>query len=139
MAGTRTNYDAAVDDDFPRWPPPWIEDRPLAAEEVLAEAGDIAFASALRADDRVLLSVSWPGGKRWLMVDPVGNEAPQALRIGERSEDPEISRMVEGVWSQALTRAKQLMDGELDLGAEGPGETPDPPAGPRRRWRRGQG
>ena len=110
-----------------------------AALEVLAEAGDIAFASALRADDRVLLSVSWPGGKRWLMVDPVGNEAPQALRIGERSEDPEISRMVEGVWSQALTRAKQLMDGELDLGAEGPGETPDPPAGPRRRWRRGQG
>jgi len=129
--------DRAVSDDFPRWPPEWIEDHALAAEEVLAEAGDISFASALRADDKVLLSVTWPGGRRWMMVDPVGNEAPQAFRIGERSEDPEINRMVEGVWSQALERAKQLIDGELKLGAA----EPEPPADgkSRRPWRRNQG
>lgn len=125
--------DVGVTDEFPRWPPDWLDEHGLAAEEVIAEAGDISFMSALRADDKVLLSVTWPGGRRYLMVDPVGNEPPQAFRIGERSDDPEIGRMVEGVWSQALERAKQLMDGELPLG------DPEPPAKRRRTWRRGEG
>lgn len=125
--------DVGVTDEFPRWPPDWLDEHGLAAEEVIAEAGDISFMSALRSDDKVLLSVTWPGGRRYLMVDPVGNEPPQAFRIGERSDDPEIGRMVEGVWSQALERAKQLMDGELPLGA------PEPPAKRRRTWRRGEG
>jgi hypothetical protein len=129
--------DAGVSDDFPRWPPDWIDDYELAAEQVLAEVNGITFASALRADDRVLLSVTWPGGRRYLMVDPVGNDAPQAFKIGERSEDPEISRAIEAVWSQALAQAKALMDGELSLGA--PPE-PEPEQGkPRRPWRRNSG
>lgn len=121
-------------DAFPTWPPEWVEGHALAAEEVLADVGGITFASALRGDDRVLLSVSWAGGRRWLMVDPVGNDAPAAYRIGERAEDPELARTVEAVWSQALAQAKRLMDGELSLGA------PPPEDGkPRRRWRRNQG
>lgn len=121
------------DDDFPTWPPDWVEDYDLAAEETIADVGPISFVSALRADDKVLLSVRWPGGRRYMMVDPVGNDAPQAFRVGERSDDPEVSRTIEAVWSQALDQAKQLMDGEIRLGAQ------EPPDKPRRPWRRGQG
>lgn len=124
------------DDDFPVWPPEWVEDHTLAAEEIVADAGSISFVSALRGDDKVLLSVRWPGGRRYMMIDPVGQDPPQAFRVGERSDDPEVSRAIEGVWSQALEQAKKLMDGEIRLGA--PPEADEQDAG-RRRWRRGQG
>ena len=124
------------DDDFPVWPPEWVEDHTLAAEEIVADAGSISFVSALRGDDKVLLSVRWPGGRRYMMIDPVGQEEPQAFRVGERSDDPEVSRAIEGVWSQALEQAKKLMDGEIRLGA--PPEADEQGTG-RRRWRRGQG
>jgi hypothetical protein len=119
-------------DSFPRWPPDWIDEHDLAAEEVLAATDDVSLMSALRKDDRVLMSVSWPGGRRYMLIDPLGNNPPQALRIGERAEDAEVSRIVEALWSQALTIAKQLMDGELP--AIPPPEE-DPPK--RRRWGRG--
>lgn len=125
------------DDDFPVWPPEWVEDQRLAAEEIIADVGPISFVSALRGDDKVLLSVRWPGGRRYMMIDPLGQEEPQAFRVGERSDDPEVSRAIEGVWSQALEQAKKLMDGEIRLGA--PPEAQDPPGDGRRRWRRGQG
>jgi len=124
------------DDDFPVWPPEWVEDQRLAAEEIIADVGPISFVSALRGDDKVLLSVRWPGGRRYMMIDPVGQEEPQAFRVGERSDDPEVSRAIEGVWSQALEQAKKLMDGEIRLGA--PPEADEQGTG-RRRWRRGQG
>ena len=122
-----------TDDPFPRWPPDWVEDHSLATEEQVAATEDVTLTSALRNDDRVLMAVSWPGGRRWMLVDPVGNDAPQALRVGERAEDTEVSRLVDGLWSQALTIAKRLMDGEPLLA---PGEVPDAPK-KRRRWGRG--
>jgi len=117
-------------DPFPRWPPDWLDEHDLAAEEVLAQSADVALASGLRKDGQVLLSVSWPGGRRYLLVDPIGNDAPRALRVGERAEDPEIGRTVDGLWSQALKLAKQLIDGETELPA------PEPPERRRGRWRR---
>jgi hypothetical protein len=100
-------------DDFPRWPPDWVEDHDLATEETVAATDEVSLTSALRNDDRLLMAVSWPGGRRYMLVDPVGNDAPQALRIGERAEDAEVASLVEGLWSQALTIAKRIMDGEL--------------------------
>ena len=38
--------------------------------------------SAVRSDERVLLSASWPGGRRYLMIDPTGDAAPEAFRAG---------------------------------------------------------
>jgi hypothetical protein len=103
-------------DAFPRWPPDWIDDHDLAAEEVLVQNEDVSLATALRNDDRVLFSVSWAGGRRYMLVDPIGNDAPRALRVGERAEDADVARIVEGLWSQALAE-------------------PEPPR--RRRWGRG--
>lgn len=117
------------DDRFPAWPPEWLEDHVLSAEETLAEHEGLTFRTGLRNDGHVLMSVSWPEGRRWMRVDPVGHEPPRALRIGELSEDADTARMVEGVWSQALTLAKQLIDGEI---------TELPTTQPRkRRWGRG--
>jgi hypothetical protein len=119
-------------DRFPRWPSAWLDEQDLATEEVVAHAGDVQLVSGLRADGQVLLSVSWPEGRRYLLVDPVGNEGPQALRAGETSDDPETARLVEGLWSQALTVAKRLIDGDVQL--------PVQQQRPRRRpWRRGSG
>ncbi|HEX6391238.1 MAG TPA: hypothetical protein VFZ89_17380 [Solirubrobacteraceae bacterium] len=127
-------------DPFPQWPPDWVEDHELAAEQVVAATDDVSLTSALRTDDRLLLSVSWPGGRRWMLVDPVGNHAPEALRIGERAEDGEVARLVEGLWSQALTLAKRLMDGDLTAealaaAAAAAGEEELPKK--KRRWGRG--
>jgi hypothetical protein len=116
-------------DAFPRWPPDWVEDHELAATETVVATEDVSLTSALRNDDRVLMSVAWPGGRRYMLVDPVGNDAPQALRVGERADDAEVARLVEGLWSQALTIAKRLMDGELPL-------APPPEEAPKRRWGR---
>lgn len=127
-------------DALPAWPPDWIEDRELAAEQVVAVSGDVSLASALRSDDRVLISVSWPGGRRYMLVDPVGNDAPQALRAGEIAEDVEISRGVDALWSQALEIAKRLIDGDLDLGAMEQQAAAEQDTPRRRRpWRRGEG
>lgn len=122
-------------DTYPRWPDDWLEDHTLATEEAVAASEEVEFLSALRSDGSVLFSVTWPEGRRYMLVDPIGNVAPQALRVGERSEDAEIARSVEGVWSGALALAKQLIDGEVDPPADGGADD-----GSRRgRWRRGNG
>ncbi len=121
-----------MDDPFPHWPPDWVDDHDIAADERVAVEGDVEFVSALRADDRVLLSVSWPGGKRYLLVDPIGTDAPQALRIGEIAHDPQTAKMIDALWSQALTLAKKLMDGDLEIPTEQPEQTSR-----LSRWRRG--
>lgn len=120
-------------DPFPRWPPDWLEDRDVAVEQIVAQSDEVSLVSALRSDGHVLLSLSWPGGRRYLLVDPIGNDDPQALRIGEPSGSPEVRRGVDRLWSQALGIAKQLIDGELELPVA---ETERPR---RRPWRRGQG
>jgi hypothetical protein len=122
-----------VSDPYPRWPPDWVEDHELTTEEVVTPGDGLELISAVRDDGRVLLSVGWPGGRRYLIVEPVGLDAPRALRIGEPAEDPEVARAVEGLWSGALKLAKQLIDGEVPVpGSGGAG-------GRRRPWRRGQG
>lgn len=132
-------------DPFPRWPPPWLEDHSLATEEVLAQGEDgVALLAGLRSDDRVLLSVTWPTGRRYVLVDPLGGHPPEALRVGEPPGDIEDSRLVDAAWSQVLTLAKALMDGQVELpwgqlaqfGAGGP-PPPDEPPPKRRPWRRG--
>lgn len=133
-------------DPFPRWPPPWLEDHALATEEILAEGDEgVALLAALRSDDRVLLSVTWPTGRRYVLVDPVGEHPAEALRVGEMPAEIEDARLVDAAWSQVLTLAKALMDGEAEmpwgqlrqlLGAEGASPDDEPP--PKRRpWRRG--
>jgi hypothetical protein len=84
--------------------------------------------SALRSDQRVLLSVSWPGGRRYLMIDPGGDGAPEAFRAGEISTDQDLARSIDAMWSQALRLAKQILDGELP--------SLEQPPSKRRRWRR---
>jgi hypothetical protein len=84
--------------------------------------------SAVRSDQRVLLSVSWPGGRRYLMIDPSGDAAPEAFRAGAISNDADLARSIDAMWSQALRLAKQIQDGELPA--------PDQPPEKRRRWRR---
>ncbi|MCW3013278.1 MAG: hypothetical protein JWO02_370 [Solirubrobacterales bacterium] len=119
-------------DRFPRWPSAWLDERDLATEEVVARAGDVELVSGLRSDGVVLLSVSWPGGRRYLLVDPVGHQGPQALRAGEKSDDAETARVVEALWSQALNLAKHLIDGDVEL------PLPQSRSG-WRPWRRGSG
>ncbi|MTD43264.1 hypothetical protein GKE82_02810 [Conexibacter sp. W3-3-2] len=116
--------------ELPQWPPDWVEEHALAAEQTIAATDDLALATALRADDRVLISVSWPGGRRYLYVDPVGAEAPRALRAGDEPQDAELRRQLDAMWSQALGLAKQLIDGDLQVGPDGP------QPGKKRRWRR---
>jgi hypothetical protein len=119
-----------MDDLFiPLWPPAWLEDHSLNDEQLVAAGEDVKLMSALRSDERVLLSVSWPGGRRYLMIDPSGEGAPEAFRAGALSEDPDLARSIDAMWSQALQLAKQIQDGELP--------EPDEQQGKRRRWRRG--
>jgi hypothetical protein len=122
-----------MDDLFiPLWPPQWLEAHTLADEQLVAAGEDVKLMSAVRSDQRVLLSVSWPGGRRYLMIDPQGDAAPEAFRAGAISEDADLARGIDAMWSQALRIAKQIQDGELP-GLPAPEE---PPEKRRRRWRR---
>ena len=117
-----------MDDLFiPLWPPAWVEDHALSDEQLVAAGEDVRLMSAVRSDERVLLSVSWPGGRRYLMIDPHGAAAPEAFRAGAASEDSELARSIDAMWSQALQLAKQVLDGELPVFGEEPKK--------RRRWR----
>lgn len=116
--------------DLPEWPPDWVEDFPVTAEQVLLDQAGVRFTTATRADNWVLFSARWATGRRWLLADPSGEEPPAALRAGELAEDPEVARVVEAVWSQALTLTKRLLDGDFEL-------PDDTPRGKRRPWHRG--
>jgi len=119
-----------MDDLFiPLWPPAWVEDHTLSDEQLVAAGEDVKLMSAVRSDQRVLLSVSWPGGRRYLMIDPHGEGAAEAFRAGDLSTDPDLARAIDAMWSQALLLAKQIEDGEMPTFDEQP-----PPK--RRRWRR---
>jgi hypothetical protein len=119
----------AMDDIFiPLWPPAWVEDHTLSDEQLVAAGDDVKLMSAVRSDQRVLLSVSWPGGRRYLMMDPQGDGTPEAFRAGATSTDPDVARSIDAMWSQALRLAKQIQDGELP--------SLDQPPKQRRRWRR---
>jgi hypothetical protein len=118
-----------MDDIFiPLWPPAWVEDYTLSDEQLVAAGDDVKLMSALRSDERVLLSVSWPGGRRYLMIDPHGDGAPEAFRAGATSTDSDLARSIDAMWSQALRLAKQILDGELP--------SLEQPPSKRRRWRR---
>jgi hypothetical protein len=118
-----------MDDLFiPLWPPAWVEDHTLSDEQLVAAGEDVKLMSALRSDRRVLLSVSWPGGRRYLMVDPHGDGAAEAFRAGATSTDSDLARSIDAMWSQALRLAKQILEGELASPVERPNK--------RRRWRR---
>ena len=118
-----------MDDIFiPLWPPAWLEDYTLSDEQLVAAGEDVKLMSAVRSDDRVLLSVSWPGGRRYLMIDPDGDGAPEAFRVGPTSTDSDLARSIDAMWSQALRLAKQILEGELP--------SLDEPPSKRRRWRR---
>jgi hypothetical protein len=118
-----------MDDIFlPLWPPAWVDDHALSDEQLVAAGEEVKLMSAVRSDERVLLSVSWPGGRRYLMIDPHGNAAPEAFRAGPTSTDPDLARAIDAMWSQALQLAKQIQDGDLPAIEEEPRK--------RRRWRR---
>jgi hypothetical protein len=118
-----------MDDLFiPLWPPAWVEEHSLSDEQLVAAGEDVKLMSAVRSDERFLLSVSWPGGRRYLMIDPNGDGAPEAFRAGETSTDPDLARSIDAMWSQALLLAKQIGDGELPTVDEQPRK--------RRRWPR---
>ena len=118
-----------MDDIFiPLWPPAWVEEYTLSDEQLVAAGEDVKLMSAVRSDQRVLLSVSWPGGRRYLMIDPHGHGAPEAFRAGTTSTDTDLARSIDAMWSQALQLAKQILDGEPPPPAERPRK--------RRRWRR---
>jgi hypothetical protein len=126
---TDTQDYVGMDDLFiPLWPPAWVEDHTLSDEQLVAAGEDVKLMSAVRSDQRVLLSVSWPGGRRYLMIDPQGEGAAEAFRAGEPSTDPDLARSIDAMWSQALLLAKQIEDGEMPTFDE------EPPK--RRRWRR---
>ena len=118
-----------MDDIFiPLWPPAWVEDHTLSDERLVAAWDEVKLMSAVRSDERVLLSVSWPGGRRYLMIDPHGEGAPEAFRAGAPSSDSDLARSIDAMWSHALKLAKQILDGELPSLEERPEK--------RRRWRR---
>ena len=120
---------AGMDDLFiPLWPPAWVEDQTLDEEQVVDATEDVKLMTALRSDERVLLSVSWPGGRRYLMIDPSGAADPEAFRAGEISADTDTARSIDAMWSQALLLAKRIQDGELP--------SPGPEEPKRKRWRR---
>lgn len=119
-------------DPFPRWPPDWIEDHELDDDQEIAAVDDVVFRTAQRSDGQILMSLAWPEGSRYLMVEPVGMDLPQALRAGEISENPETARAVEGMWSQALTLAKKLLDGDINTATLPPEDVTKR----RRPWRR---
>jgi hypothetical protein len=103
---------------IPLWPPAWVEDRDVSDEQLVDAGEDVRLMSALRSDQRVLLSVSWPGGRRYLMIDPEGGAAAEAFRAGASPADTELARAIDAMWSQALRLAKQMMDGELPVPEE---------------------
>src|SRR4029450_9186627 len=117
---------------IPLWPPPWVEDHDVGDEQLIDAGEDVRLMSAVRSDQRVLLSVSWSGGRRYLMVDPEGGAPAEAFRAGELAEDAALARAIDAMWSQALALAKQMMDGEL------PTEVPAPAGPPRKRRRWGR-
>jgi hypothetical protein len=118
-----------MDDLFiPLWPPAWVEDYTLSDEQLVAAGEDVKLMSAVRSDQRVLLSVSWPGGRRYLMIDRNRDGAPEAFRAGATSTDSDLARSIDAMWSQALQLAKQILDGDLPSLDERTRE--------RRRWRR---
>ena len=97
-----------MDDLFiPLWPPAWVEDYALSDEQLVAAGED---------------------GRRYRMIDPSGNGAPEALRAGATSTDSDLARAIDAMWSQALQLAKQILDGDLP-------SLDDPPR-KRPRWRR---
>ena len=127
-AATDAQDYVGMDDLFiPLWPPAWVEDHALSDEQLVAAGEDVKLMSAIRSDQRVLLSVSWPGGRRYLMIDPDAGAAPEALRAGATSSDSDFARSIDAMWSQALQLAKQILDGELPAIGEQPKK--------RRRWR----
>ena len=129
VSATDARHYGAMDDLFiPLWPPAWVKDYTLIDEQIVAAAEDVKLMSAVRSDQRVLLSVSWPGGRRYLMIDPAGSALPEALRAGAVSADTDLARSIDAMWSQALTLAKQILDGELPALDEQPRK--------RRGWRR---
>jgi hypothetical protein len=108
-----------MDDLFiPLWPPAWVEDHTVADEQIVNASEEVKLMSAVRSDERILLSVSWPGGRRYLMIDPHGDAAPEAFRAGPVSEDADTARSIDAMWSQALLLAKRILDGELELPVE---------------------
>jgi hypothetical protein len=113
---------------IPLWPPAWVEDYTLSDEQLVAAGEDVKLMSAVRSDQRVLLSVSWPGGRRYLMIDPQEAGAAEAFRAGAASTNPALARSIDAMWSQALRLAKQIQDGELPTLDEQPRK--------RRGWRR---
>jgi hypothetical protein len=118
-----------MDDLFiPLWPPAWVEDHTLSDEQLVAAGEDVKLMSAVRSDQRVLLSVSWPGGRRYLMIDPHGGAAAEAFRAGAPSTDSDFARSIDAMWSQALQLAKQILEGEPPSLDQRPNK--------RRRWRR---
>jgi hypothetical protein len=126
----RTARDCVDMDDLmiPLWPPAWVEDHTLSDEQLVEAGEDVNLMSAVRSDQRVLLSVSWPGGRRYLMIDPEGGAAPEAFRAGAVSAETHTARSIDAMWSQALMLAKQILDGELPTLDEQPRK--------RRGWRR---
>ncbi|MEN3279402.1 MAG: hypothetical protein V7607_542 [Solirubrobacteraceae bacterium] len=113
---------------IPLWPPAWVDDHDVSDEQLIAAGEDVKLMSGVRSDQRVLLSVSWPGGRRYLMIDPEAGAAPEAFRAGAPPPDTELARAIDAMWSQALLLAKQMMDGELPVSEE--------PTRKRRRWGR---
>jgi hypothetical protein len=127
---TTDAQDYVVMDDLfiPLWPPAWVEDYTLSDEQLVAAGDEVRLMSAVRSDQRVLLSVSWPGGRRYLMIDPHGDGAAEAFRAGATSTDSDFARSIDAMWSQALQLAKRILDGEQPSLDERPNK--------RRRWRR---
>jgi hypothetical protein len=98
---------------IPLWPPAWVDDHEISDEQLIAAGEDVKLMSALRSDQRVLLSVSWPRGRRYLMIDPQGAAAAEAFRAGAPPADTDLSHAIDAMWSQALLLAKQMIDGEF--------------------------
>jgi hypothetical protein len=113
---------------IPLWPPAWVDEHDVGDEELIDAGEDVRLMSARRSDKRVLLSVSWPGGRRYLMIDPESGAAAEAFRAGAPPADTELARAIDAMWSQALLLAKQMMDGEFPASDEPPPK--------RRGWRR---
>lgn len=122
-------------EDFliPLWPPSWVEDHSLEDEQLVAAGEEVKLMTAVRSDERILLSVSWPGGRRYLMVAPDGVAPAEAFRAGEVSDDAALARSIDEMWSRALRIAKHIQDGDLPVLQEVAEEEP-----PKRGWwRRG--
>lgn len=118
-----------MDDLFlPLWPPAWVDDYALSDEQLVTAGEDLRLMSAVRSDQRVLLSLSWPGGRRYLMIDPHGDGPPEAFRAGAMATDSDLARSIDAMWSQALQLANQILVGELPSLDQRPNK--------RRRWGR---